>query len=460
MKILSGAYKKDEGEIIFEDRLLKATSVEGVFEAGIAVVYQESFLAPNLTVIQNMVLGREERLPYLPFFISYKNARKKCKEILQALDINIELDVKVKTLSIAEIQLLQIAKAILRSAKVIVLDEATASLTSEQVENLFRTIETLARKGVSIIFISHRLEEVLQIADRATVLRDGRLVGVRDVRKSSIDDLVEMMIGKKGLKNSYALKETDKRTKVLEVRGLSSRGVLKDVSFALFKGEILGLAGLNGSGRTEILRSIFGCDRLDEGEVFISGRKVEVTSPAVAIRNGIGFLTENRKEEGLVLCLTVEDNIVLTVSPKISKYMVIDPRKKSKVVSHSIQILGIKTPSKKSPVINLSGGNQQKVVIGKWMSNDCKILLLDEPTKGVDVGAKVEIYNIVAAMASMGKSVIVVSSEISELISICHRLLIISKGCILKTINVSETSREEVLRTILSPEDTIKAQSN
>ena len=449
MKILSGAYKKDEGEVIFKNKVLRDTSIEGIFEAGIAVVYQESFLAPNLTVLQNMVLGREERLRYFPFLLTYRNMREKCQEILETLEINIELHVKVKSLSIAQIQLLQIAKAISRNSEVIVLDEATASLTAEQVEKLFRTVKTLARKGVSIIFISHRLEEVLQIADRATVLRDGRYVGVRDVKNSSIDDFVEMMIGVKELKHNYALKEADRRIEVLTVRGLSSVGVVKNVSFSLFKGEVLGLAGLTGSGRTEILRGIFGCDPLDDGEVFIGGQRVEANSPSIAIKNGIGFLTENRKEEGLVLCLTVEDNIVLTVSPKISKYKVISPNKKNELVAHAIESLSIKTASQKSPVINLSGGNQQKVVIGKWVSNNCQVLLLDEPTKGVDVGAKVEIYNIVAAMANMGKSIIVVSSEINELMSICHRILVISKGSVVRSVQVSQTSREEVLRIML-----------
>lgn len=452
MKILSGAYKKDEGEVFIKGSILKEISINSMFKMGVEVVYQEPFLISELNCIQNMFLGSEKMYRNFPGFLDYPKMKKDCQELLDFLNIKVDINTKIKDLPLPKVYQLEIAKAISRNAEIIVLDEVTASLPLEEVKNLFHIINTLKKKGISFIFISHRLEEIFEIADRVTVLRDGKLIGVMNIKDSNIDELVEMIVGKKKPKK-FETKDLVLGKELLQVKGLTREKVFRNINFSIFEGEILGIAGLTGSGRSEILESISGCDSLRKGDIFIKGQKVIMNNPFVAIKNGIGRLPENRKEEGLIIGLSVEDNIILTIAPsltfRICKFFNIN--KKNRIVNNIINMLKIKTPSPKTNIDNLSGGNQQKTVLGKWILSNCDILLLDEPTRGIDVGAKAEIYLIIQKLAKTGKGIVLVSSEIKELMSICHRILVLYKGSIVKELLVSQSNKEEVIRNMLNP---------
>jgi len=455
MKILSGVYPVDSGEIVLEGKLIHITSPHQAQQLGVAIIYQELNLLPNLTVMENIFIGRE---PGPSLFVNRRQMEADTQAILDHLKLNLRPNAPVRTLSVAEQQMVEIAKTISRQVKVLIMDEPTSALSESEVKTLFAIMAELKQNGISIIFISHRLEEVIHICDRVTVLRDGRHVGdvvlhpVRDVTK---DDLIRLMVGR-SLETFFHEEERAEALAddvVLEVRHLSLRGnaqnadaeVLRDVSFDLRRGEILGLAGLVGAGRTELVRAIFGADKRTTGEIVLEGKPVRIDSPRDAIRLGIGLVPEDRKGQGLILGMAVRQNMSLVNLAAFTRLGFIDRREEAQGVANYVQRFQIRTPTIERRVVNLSGGNQQKVVIAKWLMLKPKILIMDEPTRGIDVGAKSEIYDLMHQLAGQGISIIMISSEFPELQAMCDRVICLTEGRLTGILPRSEVSQESLM---------------
>ena len=429
MKILSGAYVRDGGEIFIDGAPVELGSPAAARESGIGIIYQELSQVPQLTVAENIFLGREPRLgPIINWTALFEESRR----LLDSIEADFSERTATGKLSVARKQMVEIAKALSLNSRIIVMDEPTSSLTPHEVERLFRIIRKLRGQGVGIIFISHHLEEVKEIGDRATVLRDGRLVKTVGVAGHGIDDFIEMMVGRT-LENKYPKVRARLGEEVLRVEGLTRRGAVQDASLSVRSGEVVGLAGLVGAGRTELCRLIFGADRRDSGNIFINGEEVSVDSPEAAIRNGIGFLTENRKEEGLVLHLSITRNISLPILGSLRRgpfkfIKLIDHKRDGELAEEYFKRLNIRAPSVRKRSGELSGGNQQKVVFAKWIASNSKVLIIDEPTRGIDVGAKVEIYNLINKLAAEGVAVLMVSSELPEILGMSDRILVMCAG--------------------------------
>ncbi|MCE7984303.1 MAG: sugar ABC transporter ATP-binding protein [Caldilinea sp. CFX5] len=456
MKILSGVYSIDQGEIYFEGRPIQIQNPHHAQELGIAIIYQELNLMLNLTVMENIFIGRE---PGPRFFFSRRRLQQQTQELLDHLKLNLSPTAIVRNLSVAEQQMVEIAKTISRQVKVIIMDEPTSSLSEAEVATLFQLIDEMKQNGIGIIFISHRLEEVLQICDRVTVLRDGKHVGDVAVENTSKDDLIRMMVGR-SLETFFHKAATptttptaDQRDMVLAVRNLSRHGnaqnpnaeVLRNVSFELRRGEILGLAGLVGAGRTELVRTIFGADPRDSGEILIEGQPVQIHSPLDAIRLGIGLVPEDRKGQGLILGLAVRHNMTLANLASFTNLGFVRLAAEARQVTEYVQRFQIRTPGIERQVVNLSGGNQQKVVIAKWLMLQPKILILDEPTRGIDVGAKSEIYDLMQQLATSGVSIIMISSEFPELLAMCDRMVCICEGRVTGVLDRAAASLESLM---------------
>jgi ribose transport system ATP-binding protein len=456
MKILSGVYDVDHGAIYIEGKTVQIRNPHHAQTLGISIIYQELNLMPNLTVMENIFIGRE---PGPPLFFSRRQAQTQTQNILDHLKLTIGPTVIVRNLSVAEQQMVEIAKAISRKVKVLIMDEPTSALSETEVETLFGVIEELKQNGIGIIFISHRLEEVLHICDRVTVLRDGKHVGDVDVRTVNKEDLVRMMVGR-SLETFFHQEEPNVGAAragapniVLEVRNLSRRGnaqnpnaeVLRDVSFSLQRGEILGLAGLVGAGRTELVRTIFGADKRVGGEILLEDKPVHIRSPQDAIALGIGLLPEDRKAQGLILSLAVRHNMSLANLNALTRLGFVRLSDENRLVQEFIARLQIRTPSMDRRVVNLSGGNQQKVVISKWLMVHPKILIMDEPTRGIDVGAKSEIYDLMHQLAHNGISIIMISSEFPELLAMCDRIVCLSEGRVTGVIDGREATLEKLM---------------
>lgn len=428
MKILSGAYKKDSGSIIFDGKEVEIQSPIHSEELGISIIYQELNLIQRVTVAENIYLGRyPEKNGVIQWSQMCRDSEKLMKEL--GLDINVRR--MLRELSLAEQQLVEIVKAVSTNAKVVIMDEPTSSLSQSETEILFDIITRLKQKGTSIIFITHRLDEIYRVCDRMTILRDGCYIGSREVKDVTKNEMIEMMIGRK-LTNQYPSRKTDTGEVVLEVKGLSDGGYrVKDVSFQARAGEVLGFAGLVGAGRTETMRMIFGADKKTSGEIYIHGKRADIKKPRDAIKYGIGFVTENRKEEGLFLRSSVKVNTVMVALKKILKAGIyFDFKKEKEYAEEYVKRLHTATSSVNKRVMFLSGGNQQKVVLAKWLLSDAEIIILDEPTRGIDVGAKREIYEIVNQLVAEKKVVIVVSSDMEEVMGICDRIIVMHEGVI------------------------------
>lgn len=427
MKILSGAYKKDSGSIIFDGKEVEIQSPIHSEELGIAIIYQELNLIQRITVAENVYLGR---YPEHNGVIQWKQMYEDSQKLINELGINIDVHKMLREMSLAEQQLIEIVKAVSTNAKVVIMDEPT-SLSQSETELLFDIIRKLKEKGTSIIFITHRLDEIYAVCDRMTILRDGCYIGSRDVKDVTKNEMIEMMIGRK-LTNQYPSRESVIGETVLEVKNISDGGKrVKNVSFQAHSGEVLGFAGLVGAGRTETMRMIFGADKKISGEIFIRGKAVDIRSPRDAIRNGIGFVTENRKEEGLFLRSSIKVNTVMVALKKILKAgLYFDFKKEKAYAEEYVKKLHTATSSVNKRVMFLSGGNQQKVVLAKWLLSDADIIILDEPTRGIDVGAKREIYEIINELVAEKKVVIVVSSDMEEVIGICDRIIVMHEGVI------------------------------
>lgn len=424
MKILSGVYKKDTGTIVFDGEERNFASPRDAQALGIAIIHQELNLFNNLTVAENIYIGN---IPRKLNTIQWGELYKKAQDLLNSHGILLDSHTRVGTLSLAQQQMVEIAKAISKKARVVIMDEPTSSLTSRERDILFAIIRTLKEKGVAVIYISHKLEEIFAITTKLTVLRDGQCIGTYNTKDMTKEDLIAKMIGRK-LTKQFPPRNVEIGEIIFEAIGLDDGKKLHNVSFQLHAGEVLGFAGIVGSGRTETMRLIFGADKRMAGELVVRGKKLKRNSPRNSIDNHIGFVTENRKEEGLILPFAIKFNNTIVAMRKIKKYRMINMTLENSVASKYVKDLNIVTPSIDQKVKLLSGGNQQKVVLAKWLFSDSDVIILDEPTRGIDVGAKLEIYEIINDLAAKGRGVIVVSSEMEEVMGVCDRILVMREG--------------------------------
>ncbi len=445
MKCLFGVYKKDGGKVLLQGREVSFKSSKEALENGVAMVHQELNQALKLTVMDNMWLGR---FPYVSKFIPLTSERKMyaaTQKIFQDLGINIDPKAKMSTLSVSQRQMVEIAKAVSYNSKVIVFDEPTSSLNDREAEVLFRIINMLKNRGCGIIYISHKMEEILRISDYVTVMRDGTYVATKSAKDLTMDEIIRLMVGRE-LTQRYPHKEHKVGKVFLSVEGLSSTyNQLQDVSFQLREGEILGVAGLDGSGRTELLENLFGLSTRSDGTMVLKGRLIRNRNPREAIKNGFALLTEERRATGIFGILNIRDNTVISSLKKHIMGLLFSKRKARHSTENCIRSLRVKTPSQEAKIRTLSGGNQQKVILGRWLLTKPDVLLLDEPTRGIDVGAKYEIYQLILNLAAEGKGVLMVSSEMPELLGISDRILVMSGGRLAGEVVTAETSQEEIM---------------
>lgn len=445
MKILTGIYQKDAGRIVYKGQEVQIPHPRAAQDLGISIVHQELNLMPHLTVAQNIFIGREPRRG-LRFVLDEQEINAKTQRLFDMMHLKLEPRTKVGDLTVAKQQMVEIAKALSFNSQVLIMDEPTAALTDTEIEDLFRIIRQLREKGVGIVHISHRLEELRQIADRATVMRDGRYIDTVRIQDVTINQIISMMVGRTIYESTPEVRDTAGQDVILEVRNLNRGRSLKDISFTLKRGEILGVAGLVGAGRTEMARALFGADPIDSGQTYIAGKQVSITSPSDAVRHGIGYLSEDRKRYGAALGMDVETNIALSAFDKFLRFLGwVDSTKTRSTAKHFVEALAIKTPSVRQKVKNLSGGNQQKVIIGKWLTADTAILIFDEPTRGIDVGAKSEIYKLLNDLAQQGKSIIMISSELPEILRMSHRVLVMCEGRITGELPITEATQEKIM---------------
>lgn len=444
IKILSGVYSRDKGivkvkgeEVIFQNPKEAETN-------GINIIHQELNIIPHLTVAQNMFLGKELTYGKLGV-LNKKKMRSATIESLKELGVtNISPDETAGRLSVGQQQMIEISRALATKAELIVMDEPTAALTDREIEVLFKVVNSLREKGVSIIYVSHRMEEIFQICDRITVLRDGEYIGTEHIKETTFDNVVRMMVGRE-LGERFPKRNSAIGNVVFEANNLSLDTVFEDVSFNVRAGEILGIAGLMGAGRTEIVETIFGYRKKSSGEIILHGKKLNIKHPRDAIRAGLAFITEDRKDKGLVISASIRDNIALTNMKSVSNSGVVNKRKEKLLVSELIQKLHVRTSGMNLEVRRLSGGNQQKVVIAKWIGIEPKVLILDEPTRGVDIGAKKEIYSIMNELSERGVAIIMISSELPEVLGISDRVLVIHEGRITGNIKQKDATQENIM---------------
>ena len=442
MKILTGVYTKDSGTIYVDGQEVSYKNPQEAEKAGIVFIYQELNVLFDLTVEENLFMGKEITKR---FGICDKKAmRKKAKEVMERVGVNIPVDDVMSDLSVGQQQMVEICKALMVDAKVLIMDEPTAALTESETEGLFKVINGLKEKGVSIVYISHRMEEIFELCDRITVLRDGAYVDTRYIKDINMDDIVQMMIGRE-IGERYPKREATIGGEVLRVEGLTHSKLFRDVSFTVNAGEVLGVAGLMGAGRTEIMQALFGNLPVVGGKVFIEGKEVSIRNPRQAIAAGIGFITEDRKTEGLLLEKSIADNIELANLDKVSDKGVLNKKKGAELVKRGIEEFRVKCFGPQHECGNLSGGNQQKVVLAKWIYTDPKILILDEPTRGVDIGAKKEIYTVINDMAAKGVAVIMVSSELPEVLGMSDRIMVVHEGHVTGIIDGATADQAKVM---------------
>lgn len=441
IKIISGAHKQTEGKIIYKGKEVNNNSPYNSMKNGIACVYQELNVIPYLTVWENIFYGYEEKSH---MFLDKKSMREKSKKILKDLGVNLEVNKLVKDIGVGNQQIVEIAKSLIRNVEVLILDEPTASLTKKEIENLFFILDKLKNKGVTIIYISHRLDEVMEISDYISVFRDGELIASEINENLDQQEIIKYMVGRNLEITGYS-QDYSKDEVVLKVENMSSKYV-KDINFQLKKGEILGIAGLVASGRTELANVIFGVDKITQGNIYINGKKVKINCPSDAIKHKLGFITEDRKDTGLILDMNIKDNVSISSLERFTKILFINKEKQTKDVEQILTTLKLKYNSLKEHVNNLSGGNQQKVVIGKWLLTNSDIIIFDEPTRGIDVLAKEEVYKIIENLAKNNKSIIMISSEVEEIFRMSNRILVMSNGKIVSEYENGQVSSEEIFK--------------
>jgi ribose transport system ATP-binding protein len=456
MKVLSGIYRKDAGTIWYKGQEVDVPNPRAGLDLGISMIHQELVLAPHLTVAQNIYMGREPR-GRVGFTVDDRRQIEQTGELIERLHLRLDPRAKVKDLKVAQQQMVAIAQALSVDASVLIMDEPTAALTSTEIDELFRIIRTLTSQGVGVVHISHRLEELRQISDRVTVMRDGRHVNTVETAAVSIDEVISMMVGRTIYEEAPQIPDQADQAVVLEVRGLSRGRAVRDVSFQLRRGEILGVAGLVGAGRTELGRLVFGADTKDAGQILVGGRVVDIASPADAVAHGISYLSEDRKRYGLALGLDVETNVALAAYRRFLRVLgQIDTRLTRRVAERRVEELAIKTPSVRQKARNLSGGTQQKVVVAKWLTAETEILIFDEPTRGIDVGAKQEIYHLLNQLASEGKSIIMISSELPEILRMSHRIIVMCEGRLTGELTAAEADQERIM-TLATQRESVAA---
>lgn len=442
MNILTGLHKKDKGKIFVDGKEINYTNINESEDDGIYFIHQEINDYPEMTVLQNIFVANE--ITTKLGFLDNQKMKEKAESVFKTLGIDISLDSKIKDLSVGQRQLIEIAKVLMKDAKFIVMDEPSASLMTEEIERLFKIIKDLKAKGVTVVYISHRMEEIFEICDYITVMRDGKSVDTKAVSESNYDEVVRKMVGRE-ITDYYPEKTNEIKDIIFEAKNLESNGVFKNINFHVKEGEILGFSGLMGSGRTEIMRAVFGLDPLDSGEIILKGEKLNIKGPKDSISKGIGFITEDRKDEGLILDESINDNIILPVISQFAKNHIINDSEVHDLVDMLVNRLKIKSESRNDPASSLSGGNQQKVVLAKWITISPQVLILDEPTRGVDVGAKREIYTLINELAEKGVAIIVVSSDLPELLGISDRIMVVHEGKITGELSREEATQEKIM---------------
>ncbi|MBS5398300.1 MAG: sugar ABC transporter ATP-binding protein [Lachnospiraceae bacterium] len=443
MKVLTGIYKKDSGTITYEGKEVEFHNTREAQDAGVVIVHQELNMLGHLTVAQNIFIGREFKKG---ISIDDKKMNEEARKLFDRMHIDIDPTETMSRLTVGKQQMCEIAKAISHEAKVIIFDEPSAALTEAEIEELFKIIRDLRDQGLGIVYISHRMDEIKVITDRVTVMRDGAYVGTLITKDSTKDDIINMMVGRVIYEDPKTKNMTPPGAPVvLKVEHLNAGKMVQDVSFELHKGEVLGFSGLMGAGRTETMRALFGADPIDSGDIYVNGKKVTIKSPQDAVKNGIGYLSEDRKRFGIVVQKTVAENTTMADLDEFSNGPFINKKKEKEVAEKFVKSLATKTPSVDQLVVNLSGGNQQKVVIAKWLTRNCDILIFDEPTRGIDVGAKNEIYKLMNQLAAEGKAIIMVSSEMTEILRMSDRIVVMCEGKKTGELDISEATQENIM---------------
>ena len=442
IKVLGGIYHAEEGEIYIDGQKVTIDGVVAAREAGISIVHQELVLVPYMTVAENIFLGRE---PGSKMNINRKQMTEEAQKLMDTYEMNINADTLVEHLTIAQQQMVEIVKAISFNSKILVMDEPTSSISDKEVGFLFETMRALTKKGVGIIYISHKMSELEEICDRVTVMRDGETVGTKVVKETTKDELIALMVGRE-LTNYYTRDYLKPGEVVLKCDHISDNKMAKDASFELRKGEIIGFAGLVGAGRSETMKAVFGLAPHMSGDVYVDGKKVQIKSPIDALKYGIALVPESRKEEGLYKVQSVRFNSTIEVLSQFIKNLVVNGKKEEEITQKYIDMMGTKTPSQEQVIGNLSGGNQQKVMIGRWLATDPRILILDEPTRGVDVGAKAEIYGIMNELVKQGMSIIMISSELPEIINMSDRIYVMNEGRVTGCLDHTDVTQEKIMQ--------------
>jgi ABC-type sugar transport system ATPase subunit len=447
IKVLAGVYKPDKGDIFIDYKNVEFNHPLEALKSGISVTFQDLSLFPNLSVAENIATSK--KIEAGDKLINWTEFRKIAKEAIETLDVNIEVNQKLGYLSIGNRQMIAIARAVVNDAKLLILDEPTASLAKEEISALFKIIDKLKEQEISVLFVSHKLDEIFEVADRISVLRDGKYIGTYNKNDITEDELISYMVGRKVIYSKYTKRKSDKP--MLKVNNLSKKNNFKDISFTLNKGEILGITGLVGAGRTEVVQAIFGNNIPDEGKVYLEGEELDLSSTAKAMEAGISYVPENRQEQGLVLGKTLADNITVTIIDKLkNKFGLIDNSQKESIVNKWIDKLNIKPPYPEMDIDQFSGGNQQKAVIAKWLAFSPKLLIVDEPTQGIDIGAKSEIHKLLRDLAEDGIGIIVVSSELPEILAIADRTLVMKRGRISHVFEGDNMTQEEILNKAIT----------
>lgn len=442
MNLLTGLHGLDKGSIRINGKETYFSNPKEAEQNGIAFIHQELNIWPEMTVLENLFIGKE--MTSKLGILNTKKMKALAKKQFEKLSVSLSLDQEAGKCSVGQQQMIEIAKALMTKAEVIIMDEPTAALTEREINKLFEVIASLKKDGVSIVYISHRMEEIFSICDRITIMRDGKTVDTTNISETSFDEVVKKMVGRE-LTDRYPQRRPELGDIVLEVRNASKKGSFEHVSFHVRSGEIVGVSGLMGAGRTEIMRALFGIDRLDSGEIWLAGKKTNIKNPNDAVKKGLGFITENRKDEGLLLDTSIRENIALPSLTSFSPKGVIDQKREASFVELLINRLTIKTASPETHARNLSGGNQQKVVIAKWIGIGPKVLILDEPTRGVDVGAKREIYTLMNELTDRGVAIIMVSSELPEIIGMSDRIIVVHEGKISGEVASREATQERIM---------------
>ncbi|CAM3888816.1 sugar ABC transporter ATP-binding protein [Lederbergia lenta] len=442
MNVLTGLHARDKGTITIDGKETYFKNPKEAEQNGITFIHQELNIWPEMTVLENLFIGKELKNAF--GLLKMKEMKALAKKQFEKLSVSIPLDKEAESCSVGEQQMIEIAKALMTDAKVIIMDEPTAALTEREISKLFDVITSLKKEGVSIVYISHRMEEIFAICDRITVMRDGKTVDTKEIPETNFDEVVRKMVGRE-LTDRFPKRNQELGETVLQVKGLTKKGIFEDVSFSVLEGEIVGVSGLMGAGRTEIMRAIFGLDAMDSGEIWLEGKKVIIKSPDQAVKLGIGFITEDRKDEGLILDFSISDNMILPTLSSFAPKGLINDKSTKEFVDMLIKRLTVKTESPDIAIGKLSGGNQQKVVIAKWIGIGPKLLILDEPTRGVDVGAKREIYQLMNELTERGVAIIMISSELPEILGMSDRILVVHEGKISGVLAKEDATQEKIM---------------